>query len=270
MFEFCNSLYDLVMRPMIHWPPELSCALVTVAMSVLLLVVFKYISMQDRIEVVKDKMMACVLGVWIYRDQPRMIGRCQAATFLHGCHYLGLSVIPLLIFAFPMILALSQMNAYYGHRPLAPGDSTLVRLKYADPSTLQAGAAVLTPPDGVRVEATFEDAEKGEVLWRLGIGEEATSGPLRIAFGGATYEKQLTVGDGVLRVEPDRAIAGFWHLLLYPSEPTLPPDGPIESIKVDYAAIDLNLYWDMPWIIHCFIVMLIAILVLRKPMGVAI
>lgn len=269
-----NRLTDLIAAPLREWPAEVGCALATVAVSVLLMLAFKHLSNQPKIEAVKNRMTASVLGVWLYRDQPRMIARCQLAGIVHGFHYLGLSMAPLLIMALPMLAILAQMNAYYALAPVPVGARTIAVLA-ADASrrAANAPAAELTAPPGVRVEAVNFDRQKGEYAYRLAC-EQAGTHVLKFDMGGRTYEKSLAVGGGAIRVSPERFKGGgwngFWGRYFYPSEPTLSADDPVSGIRVDYPARELWLFWRMDWILYVLLVMLVAVLALRGPMGVAI
>lgn len=268
MFDAMNNLFDLAMRPLIDWPPEASCALWSVVIGLVLLAFFKYVSMQERIERVKDKMTACVLGVWLYRDQPGMIARCQAAAVGHGMHYLGLSTLPLLVMALPMIVVLAQMNAYLAHRPIETGECVLVKVTV--PPGVEAGDVKLTPPMGTGVAARHVDPNGREAVWKV-VCSMGRGGPLTFDVGGESVTKALVMGDDVTRIEPARTTGGFWHRLFYPSEPPLPEGGAIESIEINYPARDLKLLvWPCHWLWSSFAVMLVAVLIFRKPMGVAI
>jgi len=281
MFESINNAFDSLMGLMQNWPAWVSCALLSAVIGIVLLPVFKVISPQRRIEVVKDKMMACILGVWLFRDQPRMIARCQGGATVHGFHYFGLSILPLLVLAMPMCLVLYQMNAYFTYRPLSAGDVAHVRLTYAgaDPPRAQ-----LVLPAGLRAEAEHFDANQREHVWRVvavqpndpAITTTATAGQsagsaMSFIVGGQEVRTQVALGDSVIRTEPVHTHLGFWDRLAFwedPSqEPPLPSAGPIASIHVTYPERDWWLGW---WWLDSFLFMLIAILIARKPLGVAI
>lgn len=270
MAQSMQNLFNTLMRPLAGLHPEASCALLSTIIVALLLLLFKYISLQRHIEVVKDRMTACVLGVWLYRDQPRMIGRCQLAATLHGFHYLGLSILPLLIIAIPMCLTLTEMNAWYAYRPLSSGESTLVRMSFAESVPPEQVGAVLRPPAGVNVDAAHVDKSRGEVLWRLTC-RETTSEPLRFDVGGLTIDMPLSVGGDAARIAATRRVFGFWNRLEFwddpVADPPLPADGPVRSIHVQYPQ---RRWWLSIWWIDSFAFMLAAVLLLRKPMGVAI
>jgi len=269
MYVALNSLFDLLLRPMRTWPAEAGCAVASVVVGLLLMLAFKYVSFQERIEAVKDRMTACVLGVWLYRDQPRMILRSQVAAFVHGLHYLGLSLIPLAIMALPMVLVLAQMNAYYAHVPIAPGHETIVTLTYSDERPIDRMDARMNAPEGARVTAVSRAPHLRQVSWKV-TADAPGIHPLTIAADGMELTKQLSVGREVIRVEPDRLTASLWSQLLYPSEPAFSADVKVASIHVAYPERDLWLIWEMHWLIYCFVVMLIGILAFRGPLGVAI
>lgn len=250
-------------------PAEVGCAVISVVLGVFMMFVFKYISPQHRIEVVKDRMMACVLGVWLYRDQPRMILRSQVGAGFYGISYLSLVIFPMLAISPLIVLVLAQMNAFYDHRPIAAGQTALVTLTYAAERPMDRMDAALTPPQGVHVAATARSPHLRQVSWKL-VCDQPIAAPLTIRVDGQELTKQLAVGGDVLRAEPLRRRAGFWNQLLYPSEPGLDAASPVESIRVEYAPRDLWLIVRMHWLWYSFIVMTLGVLVLRGPMGVAI
>ena len=74
-----------------------------------------------------------------------------------------------------------------------------------------------------------------------------------------------------MRVQPERESGGFFTRLLAPSEPPLPAGSAARSIKIDYRPRELRLVrWLFPWYWSWFAVMSVAILMLRRPMRVAI
>lgn len=270
MFDWLNNLFDRLMAPVAEWPAEASCAVLSVLIGALLLVFFKYVSMQSQIELVKNRMTACVLGVWLFRREPGMIFRCQAGALGHGMHYLGLNLLPLAVMALPMMLILSQMNAYLSYRPVPQGAEVLVTATLSPAATGEKNVQ-LKVPAGTTIRATHADPGGRQFAWRIAC-VETTKAPLEVVVGGTSFEKSLVVdGGSVVRADPARSQGGFWHRLLYPSDAPLPDGGPLESISISYPARDLKLLvWPMHWLYSCFVVMLVAVLLLRKPMGVAI
>lgn len=274
MFDLMTTVYDRLTAPLLTWSPEWSCAVISAVIGVVLLFCFKFVSMQRRIEAVKNRMSACILGVWLYRDQPRMIARCQGAVVWHGLHYLALSLLPLLVFALPMTALLGQMHAYYAYRPISLNQSTLVTMTVDGDSLIRDDSHVmdvtLLPQAGLRVEAMHRDTAAGQVIWRVAF-EQAPGKSLQFDVAGSRFEKHVSVGDGLMRVQPERSTDGFWMRLMFPTEPPLPAEGPVRSIRVTHSSRELTLVrWPCHWLWTCFAAMTVAILVLRRPMRVAI
>ena len=46
--------------------------------------------------------------------------------------------------------------------------------------------------------------------------------------------KELTVGDGFMRVSEERPGWSWWDILLQPAEPPFGPDSPVRSIRIAY------------------------------------
>jgi len=75
----------------------------------------------------------------------------------------------------------------------------------------------------------------------------------------------------VARRSPERLEAGFVNQLLYPAERPLPPDAPVESIRVTYPERDINMFgWRLHWMVVFFVLTIAFAFVLRKPFGVII
>jgi hypothetical protein len=274
MFDTLNSLYDAVMAPMATWPGAASCAVISVLMAVLLLFAFKYVSPQSKIAQVKDKMTASVLSVWLYRDHPRMIVRGMGNNLAFAGQYLGLSLIPLAVFIGPMVLVFAQMGAYYEYKPIEPGATTVVTATLSDAVKNEATVS-LDAPDSIEVQTAHFDPAARQYAWNLKCNEPGAQ-VLKVKVDGATYEKSLVVGSPPARIQAERVRTGSFVRVLFPSEPMLPADGALDSIYVTYSGMSMEtpdwLDWMFAnyWIIWSFLIIMIAVLVFRKPMGVAI
>jgi len=79
------------------------------------------------------------------------------------------------------------------------------------------------------------------------------------------------VGDGVVRRSPVRPERGLVNQVLYPSEPPVPADAPIGSIRIDYRETDVSvLGWQFNWMIWYLALSFVFAFALRKPLGVTI
>jgi hypothetical protein len=106
----------------------------------------------------------------------------------------------------------------------------------------------LTAPSGIRVETPpLWIPSLREAVWRIAAD---TPGDYELAasVGGSVFTKTIRVSNAVVRRSPVRRDGAFVNQLLYPAEPPLADDGPVESIAVTYPrrevdVLGLRLHW---------------------------
>lgn len=270
-----NSLlrpaFDALLAPVRELSPMVGLVPISLIVGVAMLLVFKYTSRQDALEHTKRRMHAGFFEIRLFNDDLRAILRAQWEILKANGRYLALSIVPLLFILPPLVLILAQLQFHYGYRSLEAGDSTLLTVELAAATgSEQRPAAELTAPPGVVVEGEpVWIPSRRQLVWRLAAREPGNH-DLHLRIGGEETTKRLTVGSGVVRVSPRRPSDGFLDQLLYPAEP--PTGGEVvESIELVYPDRSVNfLGWHTHWIIAFFILSVVAILVLRRPLGVTI
>ena len=127
-------------------------------------------------------------------------------------------------------------------------------------------------PDGLSLrEPAVWIPTLGEMAWRL-TAEAPGDYEIEIRNGTASATKTVRVMDNVVRRSPNR-VRGFINELIYPAEPALPRDGPIESITVTYpeAEVSVGVFGlEMHWMIIYFVLSMVFAFALRGPFGVTI
>lgn len=243
--------FDLILRPFgAH--PWAGLVLVSLVTGAVLLIVFRYTSNQRAIRATKDRILAHLLEVVLYRDQMRVVVRAQARLAVDNLRYLGYALVPLACMVVPVGLLLMQLDLRYGHRPLRTGEAAIVAVKLKPGSDLDRVA--LSTQEGVKVETeSLRIPALSEVDWRVrAISPGAHD--IRISAAGEEMTKQLVVGKRAPRVSVARAGGGLVSQFLHPGEPPLPPVGPVESVTVSYPSADLRLlgrsvHWLWPWLV---------------------
>ncbi|MFB3880937.1 MAG: hypothetical protein ACE149_06720 [Armatimonadota bacterium] len=244
-------MLDLLLRPFgtSRWAGLVFVSLITGAV---LLVIFRYTSNQRAIRATKDRILAHLLEVVLYRDQMRVVMRAQARLALDNLRYLGYAMVPLACMILPVGLLLAQLDLRYGHRPLRVGESAVVAVKLRPGADLDGVA--ISARDGVEVETeSLRIPTLSEVDWRV----RATSSgehEIRISAGGEEFGKGIVAGRGAGRVTVARVGGGLLAQFLHPGEPPLPASGPVESVAVSYPDADLRLlgrtvHWIWPWLV---------------------
>jgi len=228
-----RPVFDGLLLPFRDMPPLAGLVFVSGLTSVLMLVVFKRTSNQDKIAAVKAKITAGLFEIRLFNDDLRAIFRAQGEVLRHNLSYLGLSLVPLAWMIVPIVLVIAQLQFHYGYRGLSPGTQALVTVELReDPEG--APAAALDLPDGLRVDspAVWLPSLR-QIVWRV-TPERAGAFRLGVEVDGREYAKTVDVSDRVVRRSPSRLERSFLNQLLWPAEAPLPPDSPLRSISVSY------------------------------------
>ncbi|MBE9566652.1 MAG: hypothetical protein IMF16_07875 [Proteobacteria bacterium] len=247
-----TRVFDLVFLPS-GVSPWLGMIIVSMVTGLVLLLVFRYTSNQQGIRAAKDRIMAHLLEVLLYRDELPVVLRAQVYLLGANLRYLGYALVPLLFMIVPVGLLLVQTDLRYGYRPLQVGESAIVAAQIRSEGGALEGVSISAPP-GLEVEtAALRMPDVGEVNWRVRAVSPGTH-ELRIRVGGEEFVKQVVVGEGATRVAVQRVGGPAWRQFLYPGESPLPGGGPVEEIHVFYPSASLRffgwrLHWVWPWLI---------------------
>jgi len=272
---------------------------VSLLASIGMLYVFKWTSDQEAMEETKRQIHAGIFEIRLFSDDMRAIFRAQLDIMRHNLRYFRLSLPPVGWMIVPFVLLVIQLQFHYGYQNPGVGEPVILKVMLRSDANLSAsegatptgsgggpgGDAVLASagtsqaapalelvaPEGVRVDSPMVwIGANNEADWRV-VAEEPGHHELEIRVAGQTLTKSLTVADGVVRRSPVRPSPSFLDQLIWPVEPPVPADGPVESIELTYedAAVSL-LGLKMHWIIAFFILTIAIAFALRKPFGVTI
>lgn len=269
-----RPLFDAILRPFAAHSPMWTLVPISAVFAVIALLVFKRFSNQTKMDAVKRKIHAGFFEIRLFNDDLRAIIRAQGDILRHNLHYLGLTLVPIVILLPFVSLMVAQLQFHYGYEGLQPGESTLVKVILHDNvanASMDKPAAQLEAPQGLQVEtpAVWIPSSR-ELAWRLRANAPGAY-ELKLNLDGQQFTKSVTVSNQVVRRSPYRPDGSIWDQFVYPAEPPLPAGGPVQAIEVGYPEASVNLFgWHTHWTI-AFLVLAIAIaLVLRKPLGVTI
>ena len=260
---------DAVLGPLQGFPAlavMLALALVT---ALLVLGVMKLSSDQAKMAAAKRRIHADLLEMRLYNDDVRALLRAQGALLRHNGAYIWLSLVPVLITALPLTLAIAQVQSWYGYTGLPAGQPALVTvdLRGSEPASLPMLGAPGVDIDG----APMYFPTLHQIVWRV-VPREPGAHVVHVRVEGrGEVDKTLHVGDGIARRSPSREGADLVTQLLYPSESPVPEDSPVAAIRVDYAERSLPvLGFEVHWLVVYLAASFAFVLALRKPLGVVI
>lgn len=264
------TVADALLTPLASLPPLAVVIGAALASALAVLGVMRLVSNQQALGDVKRRIHASLLEMRLYNDDVRALLRAQGEVLRHNLTYVGLSLVPLVITAVPLTLAIAQLQAWYGYRGLTAGQAveitaTLEPGASAAPQ-LEAGAVDVVAP--ARYFPTLNEA-----TWRVVPRSSGPTAVRLVTTSGAVVEKSLDVADrdAVGRRSPSRERPSFVGQLLYPSEPPLAPGEGVASISVPYQERTLGvLGYDVHWLWIYLLAAFGFVLLLRSPLGVVI
>ncbi|RMF83992.1 MAG: hypothetical protein D6744_03815, partial [Planctomycetota bacterium] len=141
-----------VFEPMASWPPIVPLLIVSAISGVVAALVFRYVSNQDALRRVADKVRASLLALRLYKDDTVVTFQAVGGLFAASMARLWYSLSPLVVMIIPFMLLLFQMGMYYQFRPLEPGEKYVVQVDILPEQWADYSHIELRAPDGVDVE----------------------------------------------------------------------------------------------------------------------
>lgn len=243
----------------------LALAAISVAFAVVALLLFKWATPQRRLAAARDRLIGRLLEAALYQASLPVILRVQGRVLLANVRYLVLALPAVAVLVVPMVLVIPQLEARYGRRPLAVGESTLITV------TLPADAeARLVTDTGLTIEAgPVRDAEQGVLVWRV-RATGAGGRMVRLAGVGGPVELAVPVGlDGLPALTAARHRSVWRQMVFDPAGHVLPAGSAVIRMAVDLPRRELKIVgYAVPWIVAFSVIALAAGLWLRRPLRV--
>ena len=261
-----GAVIDAALSPFAAWPPIVGLAAVSLAVTVLTLLVVRRVSNQQAIAAVKRRIEASLFEVRLFNEDVRALHGLRDAL-RHNLTYFRLSLAPLPWIIVPLTLLVAQLQFYYGYDGFVPGQSTVlkVRLKLGDGPAPPRPAITLSVPSGVVVEtAPVWIPIERETAWRIAF-ERQGDYDLQVTVADRVVTKRVRVSDRVGWRTPGRYAAGWVSELFDPAEPSISRDAPIESIAVNYPARSFSAFgFSVGWLTVFLVLSLLFAWILRS------
>ena len=241
----------------------------SLAIGLLMVVVFRYTSDQKAIHVAKDRLKAHLLALRLFQDQIPVVMRSYGRILLATGHYLRLAFMPLLVVIVPLTFLIVQIDRYLGLAPLETGHAFLVSAHIADTTALNDASLQL--PDGLVTTApAVHVPAENEVVWRV-VADKEGDYSVNVQASGQAASKRVVIGSGIQRLSSIRLRGKFWERLLYSAEPALPDNNLIDAIEVHYPDRDIAFVgFEWNWIWLFFVLSLAAGFVFKSILGIEI
>ena len=153
--------------------------------------VFRRFSDRLSIHQTLNRMMAHVMEFRLFINSPVLVLRAQRDLLRENLRLLRLVLRPSAILAFVFIILFPQLDAIYGHAPLAVGEPSVVTARLDGNAALEAPAGITVDTPGIRV------IHDRHVSWRVRpMGR--TAGDLKVRSDGRVLTRQIVAGGGLI------------------------------------------------------------------------
>jgi hypothetical protein len=212
--------------------------LAAIAAGIAILIAFRRFSNRQSLALAKRQVWAQLYALRLYSDEPAVIWQSQKRLLAWNGRYLFQLLRPAAVVALPLSALLFLLDGFYGHRPLHPGESTLVSAHYNDQSPTLIGEGVSIETPALRIPAAQT------TYWR--IRASSASGDLVLG----PHREQVRTGSGLAYISACQRCFG-------------------NSIDVQYPPAYIGIFgYQMPWLFWFLIVSAATMLILRKRFGV--
>jgi hypothetical protein len=263
-----NAVGEWVFAPIAMMPGWLSATLIAAVTGVFLLAIFKVTSNQRAIKRVRDDIKAHVLALKLFKDSAAVAMRAQGRILWGAVRLFVLALIPMAVMAVPVCLLMAQLALWYQARPLRIGEETVLTLKLNGDVDSPWPEVQLQPADGMETTVgPVRILSQREICWNV-KARETGQHHLRFDVGGQVFDKELAVGNGMMRVGGRLPGWSWLTALLEPWERTHGPDSPIRAIEIDYPERDSWISGTNWWVVYWFVVSMISALCFRRALNV--
>lgn len=249
--------------------PLILLTAVSLAAGVLMLLVFRYTSDQEKIRRAKDQVQAQLLAVRLFQDQLSAVMLAYGRLVRGTVRYIGVMLKPTLILVLIFAPVIVLLDPYFGWEPLRPQQPFLMKVVVAEPNSLD-GVSLELPAGIVSSAPPVRIPSEQEIVWRL-VAEKNGTYPVRIVANRELIWKPVVVSAGLVRVSASSWRRDSWQRWSEPGAATLPTGAPVRSIVVGYDPREINVgFFQTNWIIVFFVICIAAALLFKKALHVEI
>ena len=229
-FTFINHVFDILWSPFTRTPPYIDLMAISALSALGFLLIYKKTSNQVMIRYHKDKIIAHILRIRLYRDQPMLTIKAILNILKHNIIYMRYVLISLMVVIIPLMVLSLQLNNRYGYKPLESNKSFIIQagLDKNIVKNIEAGLGnvQLHVPEGILLETPpLRIISEGKILWRARITDSHIKEPiLRIVLNksGGEVEKRVQTTLNKERFSPHKGKGNLRKSLFSNAEDFIP------------------------------------------------
>ncbi len=162
---FFDSFLDSALGFMLNWDPTIAILVISLAISVLIVVIYKLMTDQTEMKRLKDQLGEYQKKMKAEKGDPEKLMKLQKEAMSTNMQYMGKSMKPTFITFIPILLIFGWMNAHFAYEPLTPEQEfTLTAIMEKNIE----GSASITVPEGLEVIGdSTKDITNGAAEFKL-------------------------------------------------------------------------------------------------------
>lgn len=271
-----TKIFDVILYPFGLLGDFWALLFLSILLSLIVLVIFKYISSPSRIKDTKNKIKSSILAIRLYKDFWKVIAGSFVKSLFYTLKYFMLNIGPVLIIIPILFPIFVQMDIRYGMRPFKADDIfvfkaqldselTDVNIQLLDSDHFQP---VMNP---VFINAYIDEERSRpirEVNWKLKCLKPGRS-EIRIRINEQVIFKKLEIGEKTVALSNRKLARSALDHFIYPAEELIINPGPVHTLSLRYPAKSISLLGlKIHWLILHLILVVVIVLALRKRFGV--
>lgn len=247
-----NSIFDIFLLPVARLNPWFGMIEISLFTAIFMLLIFRLTSNQKVVRQAKNDIKAHLLEMRLYGHDLKVQLKAQAAVLKANLRYMAANLKPLLVMVIPLVFILAQLNLRFDKKPIQPGETVIIKLKFFNNVDLSKKKLELVLPEGLnQTSPPVMIKDEYEVNWQVRALKKGDF-TILINVNGEQVGKSVTVNDDhrIARVSARASSGSILSQILYPGEKSLPKKSSVRTIEVLYQPATLNFFgFAMHWLI---------------------
>lgn len=184
-----QEFFDKTLGFMLNWDPLWAILLLSLAISLLIVLIYKYFTNQEEMKQMKDDLKKYQQKMKETKEMEQL-GKLQKEMMSLNMKYMGKSMKPTLITFIPILLIFGWMNAHFAYEPLLPGTEFNMTVTMAKGIE---GNVTINVPEGLQVVGTNTKeitTDREALFWLKGKQGEYFA---TLASNGQEIDKKIIV-----------------------------------------------------------------------------
>ena len=191
LLAFLDPVMDAILGPLLNLPPLWVILIISLAISLLIVVIYKFATNQKLMKDLKDELKAFQKQMKELKEHPEEVMKIQKKAMQTNMKYMMHSLRPTLITFIPIILIFSWLQASLAYDPLLSQKDFTATLDLAKGVT---GDIVVDVPRGLQVVGDEErEISDGTVVYTFN-GKEGEY-LLTFSLNDRSYDKEIIIAD---------------------------------------------------------------------------